>query len=88
MWIYGLTCHLKCTFNSILEEKKQQNFSCVSYMKRLRKCLYSKKPPLPWKIHGYASAYFKEYVQQEVPQTLFYYDLKLLKCLKTFLEIH
>ena len=56
--IYGLNSHSKCSFQSILEKKEQnlslQCFFCISYMKRLSKCPYSKKLPLSQKAAGCA----------------------------------
>ena len=52
--IYGLSSHFKCSFKSILGKKNfpARFFFSVSHVKRLSKCPYSKKPPLPRKIPG------------------------------------
>ena len=52
MYICGLNSNLKCIFNSTFEKKHQ---NCMSYMKRLSKCPYLKKPHLPRKIPGCAT---------------------------------
>ena len=52
MYICGLNSDLKCIFNSTFEKKHQ---NCMSYMKRLSKCPYLKKPHLPRKIPGCAT---------------------------------
>ena len=51
MFIYGLNSHLKCSFKSILENKTPKCFPAgpsfgVSYMERLSKCPYLKKPQI------------------------------------------
>ena len=60
--IYELNSHLKCSFKSILK-KRHQKFPggalfCISHMKRLSKCPYSKEPSLPRKIPGCAPTQF------------------------------
>ena len=57
--IYGLNSHLKCSFKNILEKFfPAKTFFCMSYMKCLSKCFYSKKPVLPQKIPGCAPVTF------------------------------
>ena len=55
-----LNYYLKCSFKSI-SEKKDQNFPLTRpsflYTKRLSKCPYPKKPPLPWIIPGCAPGF-------------------------------
>ena len=60
--IYGLNSPSKCTFKNILEKKAPKFFNavpffCISYRKRLSKCPYSRKPPLPQQIPGCTSAF-------------------------------
>ena len=43
--IYGLNCHLKCSFKDILEKKHEQFF--LRSLKCLSNCRYFKKPILP-----------------------------------------
>ena len=55
--INALNSHLKCRFRSILEIKAPKlipvrSSFCMSYMKHLLKCPYSKQPSLPLKIPG------------------------------------
>ena len=68
--VYNLKSHLKCSFKSILEKKHQNFFRVVffmSYMKRLLKCPFSKKPPMPRKNPGCA------------PVIMIYFYVKIVK---------
>ena len=67
MCVYGLNSHLKY---SILEKRKSNfspagSFFWMSYMKRLSKCPYSKKPPLPRNIVGCAPTRIRENWQRK-----------------------
>ena len=57
--VSGLISHYKMQFYEYLGEKTPRFFPvgsvfCMSYIKNLWKCRYSKKPPLPQKISGCA----------------------------------
>ena len=70
VYIYVLNCHLKCSFKSILDKKTPffllvGIFYCISYLKRLLNCPYSKKPPLPHKIPDYAPGLYAIKVLQD-----------------------
>ena len=52
--IYWLNSHFKCNFKNIFKKNKKffpaEPFFCMSCVKCLSKCPYSKKPVLPQKI--------------------------------------
>ena len=56
MCIYGLNSHFKCNFKNIFEKTRKffplEPFFCMTCMKCLLKCPYSKKLVLPPKILG------------------------------------
>ena len=59
----NLDCSFKGFFEKTLKFFPAGRFFCMSYMKRLSKCLYSKKPPLTRKISGCAPVTLQESIE-------------------------